>query len=54
MIKGFIGATVGAVLGSEAIKAVGNSGLASGIKNATQSLIGIGVLKHTADMFKWK
>ena len=53
-IKGFIGMTVGTILGGEAMSAVGRigSGMSAGMKGATQSLIGVGVLGHAAGTTK--
>lgn len=43
-ITDMVGITVGAVLGGEAMKQVGNiGGLSHGIKNITQTGIGLGV-----------
>jgi len=55
-VKGFMGLTVGAILGGEAIKAVGNvgSGMSSGMKSATQSMIGVGILGTGGKIWKWK
>ncbi len=59
-IKGFLGILVGTTLGSTAIQAVGNigSGMSSGLKSATQSFIGIGILGNAASnvrgFFKWR
>lgn len=61
-IKGFVGTLVLTTIGGEAIRQVGNigSGMSSGLKGATQSLIGIGVAGHTAKLtgvtkvFKWR
>lgn len=57
-IKGFVGVLVGATLGGEAIRQVGNVGsMPSGIRSATQSFIGLGVMGHAAStakkLFKW-
>lgn len=58
-IKGFMGTMLGVVLGGEAIRQVGNigSGMSDGMKGATQSMIGVGVLGNTIGnmkgMFKW-
>ena len=52
-IKGFTGIFVGAVLGGEAIKAVGGIGsIPSGIRGATQTFIGLGVVGHAASTVK--
>jgi len=58
-VKGFIGITVGAILGGHAMGAVGGvAAIPRGIGSATQSLIGVGIVGHAAsttkDMFKWK
>lgn len=56
-IKGFIGLLVGATLGGEAIRQVGNigSGMSSGMKSATQSMIGIGILGTGGKkLLRWK
>ena len=53
VIKGFTGIFVGAVLGGEAIKAVGGIGsIPSGIRGATQTFIGLGVVGHAASTVK--
>ena len=52
-IKGFLGAFVGVILGSEALKASGGiTGVPSGIKSATQIGIGLGIAGHTAGKMK--
>ena len=53
-IKGFVGLTVGAVLGGQAIQAIGNigSGMSSGMRGATQSMVGVGLLGHAASLSK--
>lgn len=59
-IKGLTGVLIGSTLGGEAIRAVGNigSGLSDGMKGATQTIIGAGVLGHAANVtskfFKFK
>lgn len=54
-MKNMFGFMVGATIGGEAIKAVGNigSGMSDGMKSATQSMIGVGILGSAAKMFKW-
>lgn len=56
-IKGFIGVTVGAIMGGETMQQVGGA-MTGGIGSATQSMVGIGVLGHAASLskklFKWK
>lgn len=58
-IKGFMGILVGTTLGSAAITQIGNmgSGMSSGMRSATQSLVSVGVVGHTAGtvkkMFRW-
>ena len=56
-IKGFMGVLVGATIGGAAMQQVGNSGMPSGIRSATQSLIGVGIMGHAASvskkLFKW-
>jgi len=54
MIKGMLGALVGITLGGEVIRQIGNSNLSSGMKDATQSLVGVGVLSNTFNSFRWK
>ena len=59
MIKGMVGVTVGAVLAGTAMRAVGGvSAMSSGMRGATQSLIGVGLVGHAASLskkvFKWK
>jgi len=59
MIKKMIGLMVGTTLGSHAIQQIGNigSGMSAGMKGATQSLIGIGLVGKAASLskkvFKW-
>ena len=55
-LKGMFGMSIGAALGGEAIRQVGNigSGMSSGMKSATQSMIGIGILGTGGKMWKWK
>jgi hypothetical protein len=55
-IKGFMGVTIGTILGGEAIRQVGNigSGMSQGLKSATQSVIGVGVLGNAMKFFKFK
>jgi len=58
-IKGFMGVTVGAILGSHAMGVVGGvSSIPSGIRSVTQIGIGAGVMGYSASlgkkMFKWK
>jgi len=59
MIKGMLGLMVGTVLGSHAIQQVGaiGSGMSAGMRGATQSLIGVGLVGHAASLskkvFKW-
>lgn len=52
MIKSFIGMTVGAVVGGEAIRQTGTalSGF-PGIRNVTQIGIGLGIMGHSAGKF---
>ena len=58
-IKGMIGITVGASLVPTVIHGIGNigSGMSAGMKGATQSLVGVGMVGHAASLskglFKW-
>lgn len=54
-LKNMFGFTVGAILCGEAIRQVGNigSGMSDGLKSATQSMIGVGILGSATKMFKW-
>lgn len=55
IIKGFVGLAIVAPLAGAAIKTVGGvSSLGSGVKGATQTAIGGGLLAHSAKLFKWK
>lgn len=59
MIGGFIRTLVGVSIGGEAIRQVGNIGqIPKGIKSATQSFIGLGVLgnaaKNTKSIFRFR
>lgn len=54
-VKGFIGLTVLTPIAGMAMGAVGNLGVMSaGMRGATQSLIGIGVVGHAAGMLGFK
>ena len=55
LIKGFMGLAVGVPLAGAAMGAVGTHmvGAARGIGQATQSMIGIGLLGHASKLFKW-
>jgi len=55
-IKGFMGLTVGSIFAGEAMSNIGSAftGSMRGIGNATQSLIGVGLLGHASSLFKWK
>lgn len=57
MIKGFLGTLVGITLGGEAIRQAGSIGnFPSGLKSATQSFIGLGIVGHAAkplNKIKW-
>jgi|24BtaG_2_1085350.scaffolds.fasta_scaffold00417_14 predicted lysophospholipase L1 biosynthesis ABC-type transport system permease subunit len=55
-IKGFIGVLVGSSLGGAAIQAVGNigSGMSTGMKSATQSMVGVGVMSQGAKLIPKK
>jgi len=55
-IKGFIGLMVAAPIAGAAIGAVGNigTGMSSGMKGATQSMIGLGLFSNAASLFKIK
>lgn len=56
-IKGFFGLLIGSAIGGEAIRQVGNigSGMSQGMKSATQSMIGIGILGTGGKkLFRWK
>jgi len=59
-VKGFLGVVVGTSLGSAAMEQVGSigSGMSSGLKSATQSMVGIGILGNAVsvakDLFKNK
>ena len=52
-IKGFIGLTIGAVLGGETIRQVG-ANISGGIGRATQSLVSVGLVGHASKLFKLK
>ena len=53
VIKGFTGVLVGSVLGGEAIRQVGGIGsIPSGIRGATQTFIGLGVVGQAASTVK--
>ena len=39
-------------IGGEAINQIGNSKLSSGVKSATQSFVGLGILSKSTKLFK--
>ena len=53
-IKGFVHTMAGLALGGEAIKQVGNLGsaMSGGMKSATQTLIGAGILTNATKFIK--
>lgn len=53
-LKGMFGMLIGATIGSAAISQIGNSNMSSGLKNATQSLVGVGILSSGMKLFKIK
>jgi hypothetical protein len=42
------------VIGSAAMGMVGASNMSQGLKDTTNTLIGVGILSKGVDMFKWK
>jgi len=59
MIKGFLKTLVGVTLGGEAIRQVGSIGqMPAGLRSATQSFIGLGVMgnaaKNTKKAFRFR
>lgn len=58
-IKGMVGVLVGASLGGAAISALGavGSGMSTGIRSASQSMVSLGVMSQAAKLipnkFKW-
>lgn len=53
VIGSFIGVTVGAILGGEAIRQVGaTAAISSGLRGATQTFIGLGVVGQAAGSAK--
>jgi len=53
LIRGLIGMTIAVPLAGAAINAVGSigSGMSSGVKGTTQSMIGVGLLSHGTKLF---
>ena len=53
-IKGFVGITIGAALIPAVMHGIGNigSGMSTGMKGATQSLVGVGLVGHAASLSK--
>ena len=55
-IKNMFGFMAVSTIGGAAIQAVGNigSGMSAGLKSATQSALGVGILSSATKMFKWR
>lgn len=52
LLKGMIGVTVGASILPSVISGIGSSGMATGLRSATQNLVSVGFVGHTASLFK--
>ncbi len=51
-IKGMIGMSIIAPLSGSVLNSIGNSGMATGLRHATQSFVSLGVLGHSAKLAK--
>lgn len=51
-IKDFFSFTIGAIVGSAAIKSIGSLTLPKGVKNVSQAAIGIGVIGKAKNLLK--
>lgn len=55
ILKGMFSLMIAAPLAASSMNAVGSVGtLSSGVKGATQSAIGCGLLSHSAKLFRFK
>ena len=53
-VKKFSGFLATVAVGGEAIKMIGDSSMPSGLKSATQSFAGLGLMGSAAKLFKFK